>query len=149
MTADPGSPVGFDADVGTDLAPDGRSASGVQLVQSAMLHRLQADTLPLIGAPGGYVAFGVNVRRWVGEATMQSALDAKGPLLSMVLGRDPRIDAGSIVVSVTKAPPGTTFASGALVDLLITISARTTTGLPISLVFGVSAATVELLAQGT
>lgn len=142
-TANPGDPLGYDAAVSTDLGPTGASCSGNALVENAILHRFMEDNLPMIGAPGGFVAYGKNVRLWVGEVTTQSRADAKAPELAMVVARDPRVDPGSISVSVTVRP------AGALYNLVIAVNARTTTQLPIALVYGVSSATVERLAQGT
>lgn len=141
--ADPSSPYGFDVLVTDDMDAQGSSGSGVALVAAAIPHRLMADTLPLVGAPGGYVSFGVDVRRWVGEVTTPDLADTKGPELVMVLSRDPRLDPGSIAVQVTIAD------AGALYDLFITINAQTTTALPIALVVGVTSLTVDILSQGT
>lgn len=142
-TANPGDPLGYDAAVALDIGPTGASCSGADLVTNALLHRLLEDNLPMLGAPGDYVAYGVNVRRWVGEVTTQSRADAKGPELGMVVAREPRIDPSSIVVTLTVQP------AGARYNLLLAISARTTTQLPIALVYGITSATVERLASGT
>ena len=144
MAGNPGDPLGYDCDVQADMFADGRSCSGARLVGNAILHRLMADTLPLIGAPGGFVQYGANVRRWVGEVTTQALADAKGPQLVSVIARDPRVDPASIVVTITpqKKP-------GALWDLLIQVQAATTNQLPIALVMGVSSVTVQILSQGT
>lgn len=139
--ADRDDPAGFDMKYGTDLDRGGRSCSGAELVEDGILHRLMADTLPCIGAPGGFVAFGVNVKRWIGEVTTQSRADAKGPELVMVIARDSRVDAGSIDVQITVEPDGAEY------DLTIAIDCRTTTGIAISMVVGVSGLTVERLAQ--
>jgi hypothetical protein len=145
---DPGSPLGYDVDVDTDMQPDGRACSGARLVGNAILHRLTEDALPLTGAPGSLAPYGVDVRKWIGQVTTASQALAKGPQLAAVISRDQRVDPSSIAVLVTVAP-SVTFANGSAVDLAIQVSARTTTQLPISLVFGISAATVELLAAGT
>lgn len=142
-SADPGDPLGYDAFVDTDMTPTGASCSGTVLVQNAMGHRLQADVLPMIGAPGGFVAYGVNVRRWVGEVTTQALANAKAPLITMALARDPRLDPGRISVALTVMPVG------ALYNLQLAVEAYTTTALPITAVYGITAATVELLAEGT
>lgn len=147
-TANAADPLGYDVDIDLDLQPDARACSGLRLVQNAILHRLMANTLPCIGAPGGVLDYGIDVREWVQEATTPARAAAKGPLVALVIARDPRIDAGSITAVVAIAPPGTTFTDGSSVDLTITIGARTTTALPIALVVGVSSVTVDLLAQG-
>lgn len=141
--ADPSSPLGFDAFVDTDITATGASCSGDVLVGNAILHRFMEDTLPMIGAPGGFVDYGRNVRRWVGEVTTQGRADAKAPELAMVVARDPRVDPGSISVGVTVQP------AGARHNLRIAVNARTTTQLPIAAVYGVTSATVERLAAGT
>lgn len=145
---DPGSPLGYDVDVNTDMLPDGRACSGARLVGNAIVHRLMEDTLPTIGAPGGVAEYGVNVRNWVQEATTQARAAAKGPQLAAVISRDTRVDPASIRVQLTVAP-SVSFANGSAVDLGIVINAQTTTGFPIALVLGVSAVTVEILSQGT
>lgn len=127
-----------------DMTASGASASGVDLLAAAIPHRLQADTLPLVGAPGGYTAFGIDVRRWVGEVTSQAAADAKGPQLVVVICRDTRIDPGSVAAEVLFEHD-----QGPLYDLLITITAKTTTARPIALVLGVTSLTVDILSQGT
>ena len=139
--ADRNDPLGFDMHYAADLDPSGRSCSGAELVQDGMLHRLMVDTLPLTGAPGGVVAFGVNVMRWPGSVTTQARADAKAPEIAMVMARDPRIDPGSIQVDITLTPDGPDY------DLEIAIDAMTTTGVPISFVAGVSSMTVDLLGQ--
>lgn len=140
---DPGSLYGYDVDVDTDIKPDGRACSGPRLVQNAILHRLMEDTLPLIGAPDDVVPFGEDVRKWVGEVTTQAAATAKGPRLVGVLNRDARLDPAQTRVSVAVQP------SGALVDLVITISGALTDGTPLSIVVGVTKWSVQLLSQGT
>jgi hypothetical protein len=141
--ADPADPYGYDVDVDTDMAVDGHACSGARLVGNALLHRLMADTLPMIDAPGGAVAYGEDVRKWIGECTTQERANAKIPRIVAALSRDPRVDPASLRVSIDLA------ATGALVDFAITITAQTTTGLPIALVVGVSKISVELLSQGT
>lgn len=145
---DPASPLGFDVDIDTDMQPDGRACSGARLVSNAILHRLMADSLPLIGAPGGVAAYGEDVRKWVGECTTPARAAAKAPRIVAAIARDPRIDASSIRVSIN-VNPSITFPDRSAVDFAITISAQTTNALPISLVVGVSKVSVELLAQGT
>lgn len=145
---DPNSPLGYDVDVGADMAPDGHACSGSRLVGNAILHRLQVDTLPLIGAPGGVIQYGEDVRKYVAEATTQARANAKVPRIVAAIARDPRVDSSSIRVALVVSP-SVTFADGSSVDFAITITAQTTTGLPIALVLGVSKITVELLAQGT
>lgn len=139
----PASPYGFDVDVGDDLQPDGRSASDAQLVANEIPHRLSADQLPLVGATGDFAPYGVDVRAWVGETTDQELANAKGPLLVMIVNRDPRIDRGRTAVQLQVQQDGDDYA------LTISIQAYLTNGLPIALVLGVSAVSVDLLSQGT
>lgn len=143
-TAIPGQndPYGIDVAIALDMDPSGRSAYGVELVSNAILHRLTTDTLLLVGAPDDRVDFGVDVRQWVGEVTTQANADAKGPLIAIVIQRDPRIDPSSILVAVTVLP------IGALYRLEISVTCRTTTALPVALVIGVNAISVDLLSQG-
>lgn len=145
---DPNSPLGYDVDIDTDMAVDGHACSGARLVGNALLHRLQAKTLPLIGAPGGVVSYGEDAREWIGECTTQARANAKGPRIVAAFSRDPRVDPASIRVTIAMQP-SVTFPDGSAVDLLIAITAQTTTLLPISLVLGVSKVSVELLSQGT
>lgn len=145
---DPASPLGWDVDIDIDMAPDGHACSGGRLVGNAFLHRLMADTLPLIGAPGGVADFGEDVRKWVAECTTQARADAKVPRTVAVLSRDPRADPSSIRVTIT-VRPSLTFADKSAVDFAISITGQTTSALPISLVMGVSKITVEILAGGT
>lgn len=139
---DPGSLYGWDVDVDTDLQPDGRACSGPRLVQNAMLHRLMEDTLPLTGAPNGVVPYGEDVRKWIGEVTTQAAANAKGPLLVGVLNRDVRLDPAQTKVTIALQPVG------AIVNIVISISAALTNGTPLSIVVGVTKWSVELLSQG-
>jgi hypothetical protein len=145
---DPSSPLGYDVDVDTDMAVDGHACSGARLVGNALLHRLIADTLPLIGAPGGVAAYGEDVRKWVGECTTPARAQAKVPRIVAALSRDPRVDPSSIRVTID-VNTSLTFANGSAVDFAINITAQTTTGLPISQIVGVSKVSVELLSQGT
>jgi hypothetical protein len=141
-------PLGFDVWVRTDADPSGRSASGIELVENAILHRITTALIPLVEAQDGFVEYGEDVRSWVGETTTAAKADAKGPRLALVLQRDPRLDPTTIRATVTIAPAGTTTPSGALVDLIVSIAATTTTGFPIALIVGVNSISVELLSQG-
>jgi hypothetical protein len=136
-------PLGYDASVGIDLGPTGASCSGLDLVSNALLHRFMEDNLPMLGAPGGFIAFGKNIRRLVGQVTTQSRAEQLGPELAAVVNRDPRINPGLTSVALTVQP------AGARYNLTIAVNATTTTALPISLVYGITAATVERLAAGT
>jgi hypothetical protein len=128
-----------------DLDPLGRSSSDAELVEAAILHRLMVDKLPLVEAPGGEVDWGRNVRRWVGTITTQDRADAKAPELVMVIGRDPRVDNGSIRVDITLLPNS---GDPSAYTFEIAVDAQTVRGVPISMVLGVSGVTVEKLAQG-
>lgn len=142
-TANPADPLGFDMKVGVDLDPSGRSCSGVELVEDAMLHRLSCGRLLLTGAPDDQVEFGEDVTAWVGEALTQEELESRGPLLEEVIRRDPRIADATVAISLTTPP------TAPQVAFTITVNARVTTGQNISRVVGVSAITVDFLAGGT
>jgi hypothetical protein len=135
-------PLGYDAWVREDLDPSGRSASGLELVDHAVLHRLSEDLLLLTGAPDDQVEFGVNVRKWIGEAVTEASLLAKGPMVEEAISRDPRI------ASVTAAVLIATGTTASRYGLLIHVAYATTTGQRIERVVGVSQVTVEFLAQG-
>lgn len=135
-------PLGYDMKVGADLDRGGRSASGLELVADAMLHRLSEDTLLLTGAPNDEVEFGENVRKWVGEALDQAALDAKAPRLEEVLRRDPRIASVTLSLSVAQGADASKY------RFIINVSAVTVRGQIIDRIVGISAVTVEFLAQG-
>lgn len=141
--ANPADPLGFDMKVGEDLDPSGRSASGLELVTDAMLHRLEADRLLLTEAPDDEVDFGENVRLWVGEALTQEALEAKAPRLEEVLRRDPRLASVSVSLTLLAVAPAGQY------RFLIAITAVAITGQIIDRIVGVSQVTVEFLAQGT
>jgi hypothetical protein len=143
----PDDPLGYDCFVFDDMDPNGRDATGAELVEAAIVHRCTSRSLPLIGTPGGTVEFGEDVREWINESTTRSTLTAKGPLLAVVIQRDPRIEPTTLRVVVAIAE-GVTFADGAHVDLTIDIDGQTVTGQAIDLVIGVSRVTVEILAQG-
>lgn len=144
-------PLGFDVFLDTDIDANGRSATGAELVANAMPHRLQADTIPCIGAPNGVKEFGVNVRNWIGEPLTfredgtSPELDAKVALVDAALQRDPRI--ASNVIAITKAPPGTALADGSKAEIIITITSLLVTGATVSRVVGVSAVSVGFLAS--
>jgi hypothetical protein len=110
---------------------------------SASIRGTKKDNLPMLGAPGGFIAFGKNIRRLVGQVTTQSRAEQLGPELAAVVNRDPRINPGLTSVALTVQP------AGARYNLTIAVNATTTTALPISLVYGITAATVERLAAGT
>jgi hypothetical protein len=135
-------PLGYDVKIGADLDPSGRSAAGHELVADAILHRLEQDQLLLTGAPDDQIDFGVDVRRWIGEATTDDAIAAKVPQLEEVVRRDPRI--ASATVTITRV----TGETAARYKLLIRVQAITVVGQIIDRIVGVSAVTVEFLAQG-
>lgn len=143
----PTDPLGYDVLVdANDLDPTGRDATGEELVEAAIAHRLTTDRIDLIDAPNGRVDFGVDVRRWIGEAFADGDEANKSRLLDEVLQREDAISQTQIVVST--APPGTTFDDGSTVDLTIAIVATLRTGAVLSRVLGVSAVTVDFLSQG-
>lgn len=140
-------PLGFDVLVDEhDLDPTGRSATGLELVQAAIVHRLTQEKLAMIGAPDGEIDFGINVRTWVGEATDAASLDAKTPLVDEVLHRDPRI--ASTTVTISQAPAGITLSDGSAASILLSVFVTTTTGATIDRIVGVSGVSVEFLAAG-
>lgn len=137
-------PLGYDTWLREDIDPSGRSASGIELVQNAIYHRITTDKLLLVGTDGdGFADFGENVQNWLNEPITQEIANARGPRLAVVIQRDPRIDQTSIQVAIDVQP------RGALYKLLITISCRTVTGAPIDLIIGVNEVTVDILSQGT
>lgn len=143
-SASPDDPLGYDVYVREDIEPDGRDATGLELTQNAILHRITTDKLLLTDAPSGedFVEFGEDVRKWVGGVETQESADAKAPRLTEVIKRDPTINPASITVDIQMQLTGAQWA------LIIAINCRTTTELPIALIVGVDAVTVELLSQG-
>ena len=143
--ASPSDPLGFDAYLDADLDRSGRSATGLELVQNMIPHRLMADSLPCIDAPGGEIPFGVDVRKWIGAATTDADLEAKGPLIDAALHLDPRV--ASVAVALSIAPAGTLGSDGGSeVSILIALSVVTITGQTIDRIVGVSAVSVGYLA---
>lgn len=134
--------LGFDAKVGEDLDPSGRNASGLELVADGMLHRLSQGRLLQTGAPDDQVDFGEDVRTWVGEAVTQDVLDSKAPRLEEVLRRDPRIAGVTLSIQLTTGDDASRY------RFLINVSAVTVRGQTIDRIVGVSAISVEFLAQG-
>lgn len=136
-------PLGFDMKVGDDLDPSGRSASGLEDVLDGMLHRLSEDKIAMTGAPpDDEIDFGINTRKWIGEALSQESIAAKAPRLELVLRRDTRI--ASITVKLTLLQGDDASRRG----FLIGVRGETTKAQPIDHVIGVSALTVEFLAEG-
>lgn len=148
----PSDPLGYDGalvftDDGLDLDETGRDATGIELVDAAIIMRLTTDTLCMIDAPGDAIEFGEDVRRWVNEVTTEGAAKAKGPRLAIVLQRDERILNPTVIVSL--APDTATMPDGSRVSLKIDITYTTVTGATLRRVVGVSAVDVAFLAQGT
>ena len=135
-------PLGYDMRVGVDLDPSGRSASGIELVADAMLHRLSQGRLLQTGAPDDQVDFGEDVRTWIGGAISQDFLDSRSPRIEEVLRRDPRL--ADVRVSLVLA----TGADASKFAFLINVSATTIRGQPIDRIVGVSQISVEFLSQG-
>ena len=148
-TANPADPLGYDASVGTDLGPTGASCSGVDYVSNAILHRFMEDSLPMLGAPGGFVAYGKNLRRLVGQVTWVSRAEQLGPELAMVVNRiarndgTPLIDPSKTAVALTVQPVGARY------NLTVAVNATTINGPSLSLAYGISSVTVQSLAAGT
>lgn len=149
MTApSPNDPLGYDALIDeNDLARDGRSATGLEDLEAAILHRLTCEKLAMIEAPNGEIDFGVNVHTWIGEVVDDQTAAAKIPIIDEVLHRDPRVR--SNVIAVRLAPPGTLLADKSQTELLIDITTTTTTGAVIDRIVGISNVSVAFLAQGT
>lgn len=135
-------PLGWDVKWGEDLDPSGRSASGIELVQDAMLHRLTSTWLYLTGAPNDRADFGEDVRLWIGEALTQQALEAKAPRCEEVIRRDPRIATVTVGLTLLQGADASKY------RFHIHVQAITIRGQTIDRIIGVSAITVEFLAQG-
>ena len=141
--ASPDDPLGYDVYVREDIEADGRAATGLELVQNAILHRLTTEKLFLADAPSGdLVEFGEDIRKWVGAVETQDSAQAKVPRLIEVLKRDPRLNPSSVQVDIQMQLTGEKW------RFIVSVNAQTTTELPIALVIGVDAITVELLSQG-
>jgi len=147
--ADRASPYGFDTAIGpqpdgsVDMSTDGRSCSGAELVRNALIGRCMADVIPMIGAPGGFIAWGKDVRSWVGSPMSPEIATRRQQELALVLGRDARVDKSSIVVTVAPALAGSAY------NLVITVACRLTDTSKVSFTLGVTASdvTVDNLAQ--
>lgn len=131
------SPYGIDVYLRDDIDPSGRSSSGVELVVNDLLHRLQEDRLLLVGAEGGFVDYGRDVRKLAGKSLTADSAGQEGALLQIVLERDPRVD--SMNVTVTAAQEGSLYA------FAIDASGVLTNGRPIAFIVGVNDVTVDLL----
>lgn len=142
-----GDPLGFDAYVGpvpgggVDLLPDGRGATGVELARNEIVARSMTDTIPMIGAPGGRRDFGRDVRAWVGSPLTEASRASRAQELAVVYARSPRLDTGSIRVIVDATPVGSRY------NFAITVEARTTTAQPVSMVLGINAISVDIIAK--
>jgi hypothetical protein len=145
--ANPSDPLGFDvAFIDGDLDPSGRSASGVEIVDEAILRRLTCKQLYLIdGDADGLVDFGINVREWAQEAVTAETLASKPPIVEDAVRRDPRIAHVTASLSVAS---GETFADGERVSFTIAIHYTTITGITLDRIVGVSSVTADFLAQG-
>lgn len=139
-------PLGYDAYLAADLDRTGRSATGAELVDAAIPHRLMCRQLPKIGAPGGVVDFGEDVREWIGEPLDDASAATKATLIDVALQRDERIAKTDVVVSA--APPGVAMDRGGMADLLIALTYTLITGQTVSRVLGVNGISVEFLAGG-
>jgi hypothetical protein len=136
-------PLGYDLDVGprasgrVDLYRDARACSGVQLARNEIVSRLMSDTIKMIGAPGGVIDWGYDVRADIGSPG--------GPnqtRIALVIGRSKRILTGSIRVDVQRQ------ATGAHHAYTVKIDARTVNGEDVNLLLGITDATVERIAAG-
>jgi hypothetical protein len=140
--ADRNSLLGYDMKCGTDIEPSGRSASGAELVADAILHMITTGDLPMVESENGYIEFGDDVRKWIGLELTQDGLEARAAGLGVIIERDKRVRQVEISATMTTRDP-------TLWAIEIAITATLRTGETISTVFGVSALTVERLAQGT
>ncbi len=139
-----GRPSGSDPlglDVRIPLEASGRSASGLELTVQEIIARLTTERVYLVDAPDedGLVDAGINVMTWIGEVLTDAQAQAKGPLVDEVLHRMERLDGSSIRVTMSAAR------AGAKYSFAISISARTSPQLPISIVLGVGADGVKLV----
>lgn len=147
-------PLGHDAYIGlVDLDPTGRSATGLELYEAAIWHRITCEQLLMIGS--GIVdpvtgleviPFGVDVRTWCGEVLDRADMGNKATILDEVIHRDPRT--AKTAITVSSAPAGTVMPSGALAVLLIHIVATAVTGEILDRIVGVNSISVEFLAAG-
>ncbi len=141
------SPHGFDLYVGpvgagiVDMTREGRACSGPELVRNALVWRCMADTISEINAPGGVVAFGRDVRAWVGSPMTDAIAKQRQQELTVIFNGHPCIDPAGTVVEVRAARAGSQYA------LAIDVTARTTDALPIAFLLGISALTVDILAD--
>ena len=133
-------PLGYDVWIRDDMAEDGRSATGLELVSNAIVHRLTTGMLPLIGAPDGEADYGEDVRRWCGSTMTRQQAEARGPQVAAIIQRDERIETADVIASLSG--PSTGYA------LRLEIDAKTVRGQTIALVLGVSSVTVDILAEG-
>ena len=144
-----GDSLGFDVVIGpsasglVDMARNGRTATGAELAANEMIARCLADTIPCIGAEGGVIDFGKDLRRLVGAAMDQDDADRLGAEMGVIFNRSPRLDPGATSVRVNIDRVGANYA------FTLDVEARTAAdGIPISLRLGVNAITVAQLAQG-
>lgn len=140
----PDDPLGYDVFVRDDIDADGRDATGLELVENGILHRITTEKLLLTDAPSGeeFVDFGEDVRTWVGAVDTTDSANARIQRLVEVIRRDPNIDPSSVRIDIQMGLSGTKWA------FRLAIAARTTTELPIALTVGVDAVSVQLLSLG-
>lgn len=136
-------PLGFDAKLDRDLDPSGRNATGAELAEAEILHRLEENSLLMTGAPNDEIPYGEDVTLWREEALSQEAVEAKAPRVEIALRRSPRF--ADVVVTATYRRA--TDPSG--IDFFLAIHATLVTGEVIDRVVVVAGVTVEFLAQGT
>lgn len=150
----PADPLGYDAALLLDdLDPTGRSASGIELYEAAVYHRITCDQLPMIGSGivdpvtgVEVIDFGVDVRAWCGEPIDRADAANKATILDEVIHRDPRT--AKTAITVEQAPAGTTMPSGGMAIILVRLVLTTVTGEILDRVVGVNAISVEFLAAG-
>lgn len=136
--------VGPQPDGSIDLSPDGRACQDVELVRNGMYARCLSDTISMVGAPGGFVAFGKDLRQLVGGAVGPGFETSLAQEMATIFARDQRLDAGSITVKVTTAKAGGFYA------FYLQATARTTAQQPIPMLnLGIGALTVDDIAQQT
>lgn len=153
-TPSPSDPLGYDAALLLDdLDPTGRSATGLELYEAAVAHRITCKQLAMIGsgivdpATGVEVIdFGVDVREWCGEPVEEATSGNKATILDEVIHRDPRT--ARTAITVERAPAGTAMSEGGMAVLLVRLVLTTVTGEILDRIVGVNAISVEFLAGG-
>lgn len=112
-----------------DATNDFATTTGIEVVAQAAYHRI---TNEVVLGPGG-ADYGEDVRKWAGMDAAKLA--RRGPVLSEVLQRDPRIDSADVRVEPTNI-------KGTLWSARITMVCTTALG-PFRRVFSLQQVTTE------